>query len=221
MATIPFPDYKKPPVVEVAIALQFDEIQELTAAHAGLYWKTIRSKFGRVEEQAPIPPLTDPSSWERDGASSILAFGKPPTPRLWFIDGTSTRIIQLQRDRFIHNWRNMAADDEYPRFTKIREDFLSYWDGFLHFLNDNKLHSPNINMCELTYVNRIKKGKGWMSMADIEGVFATFVWKTRYGFLPTPHRVQWAFDFVFPGQAGRLHVDTGKRHRPQGNERLV
>jgi uncharacterized protein (TIGR04255 family) len=222
MATIPFPDYEKPPVVEVAIALQFDAIQELTAAHAGLYWKTIRSKFGRVEEQAPIPPLTDPSSWEGGGPPSFFTFGKPPMPRLWFIDGTSTRIIQVQRDKFIHNWRKMAAGDEYPRFTRIRGDFLTHWDGFLRFLAENRLPSPNINQCELTYVNRIKKGEGWMSMADIEGVFATFVWKTRYGYLPAPHRVQWAFDFAFPGQPGRLHVEmVPVRSPPHESEQAI
>jgi len=208
MATIPFPDYKNPPVVEVAIALQFSALQELTAAHAGLYWSTIREKFGRVEEQPPIPPFLEPSSLEEGGGPPFITFfSKPPMPRLWFKDETSTRIIQVQRDKFIHNWRKMATGDAYPRFTKIRQDFLTHWDGFLHFLAENGMPSPSINQCELTYVNRIKKGEGWTSMADIEGVFATYAWKTRYGYLPAPQRVQWAFDFAFPGQPGRLHVE--------------
>jgi uncharacterized protein (TIGR04255 family) len=206
MATMGFPDYRKPPVVEVAISVQFDPIEQLTAAHAGLYWAGIRDVFGGVEEQAPILQQIERAFLD-EVAPPLLMFGKPPMPRLWFVDKTSTRIIQVQRDKFVHNWRKMEPGDEYPRFSRIRQGFLSQWGGFLSFLEQNRLPQPNINQCELAYVNRIKMGEGWTSAADLDGVFAAFAWKTRYGFLPTPEKVQWAMHFALPEQNGRLHVE--------------
>jgi len=221
MVSTGFPDYKKPPVVEVAIAVQFAPLRGFTAAHAGLYWHKIRAEFGQAEEQAPIPPMSEPASPEEVEPASVFTFGKPPMPRLWFIDSTSTRIIQVQHDKFIHNWRKMNPGDKYPRFDEIRENFLKYWAGFIEFLEKNRLPKPDINQCELTYVNRMKKSEGWNSMPDLENMFTTFVWKTRSGFLPPPDNVQWGLHFSLPEKWGRLHVQMVPVRLPPENEQAI
>lgn len=218
------PDYRKPPVVEVAIAVQFAPLREMTAAHVGLYWKTIQEVFGKAEEQAPILPQHEPVSMDdvQGGAGLAFGIGKPPMPRLWFIDSSETRIIQVQRDKFIHNWRKMSETDGYPEFARIREDFLGHWDGFLRFLKESRLPSPEITQCELTYVNRIKEGQGWASMADLGNVFSPFAWRTSGTYLPSPEKVQWAAHFTFPGQPGRLHVEmVPVRLPPPGNAKTI
>ena len=47
----------------------------------------------------------------------------PPTPRVFFINTRRTELLQVQRDRFIHNWRKIGDGDQYPRFERMLETF--------------------------------------------------------------------------------------------------
>ena len=48
------PDYRKPPIDEVAIGVQFPPIDGLTQAHFGLLWTHIRSDYPSVQSQPRI-----------------------------------------------------------------------------------------------------------------------------------------------------------------------
>jgi uncharacterized protein (TIGR04255 family) len=39
------PDYKNPPVIEVACGISFETIEKLRGPHFGLFWKKVRKKF--------------------------------------------------------------------------------------------------------------------------------------------------------------------------------
>lgn len=201
------PDYGKPPVVEVVMGVQFTPIVEFTAAHLGLYWAGIRDTFGRVEEQAPIAHVLELPPGESPSQPPFQVLDKPDLPRSWFIDATGNRVIQVQRDRFLHNWRKLNPTDEYPRFPLIKRSFLKHWAGFSKFLADQGF-SLEPDQCELTYVNHVKKGDGWDSIKDLGGLFTTFAWRTRSGFLPTPDNVRWSLRFVLPQETGRLYVEA-------------
>lgn len=244
MATIPFPDYRKPPVVEVAIALQFDAIQELTAAHAGLYWKTIRSNFGRVEEQPPIPSLPDVSSWEGGGPQSIFTIGKPPMPRLWFIDGTSTRIIQLQRDKFIHNCARWPLVMSIPGSQGLERTFSRTGTGsYVSWQRAGCLHptSTSVNLHTLIVLSRARAGRPWRTsrvfLPHLFGKRVTAICPLRteasgLSTLPFPdNRVPARGNGACSLSSARERAgnsvgthgqrDTGRHHRPQVHERLV
>jgi len=113
----------------------------------------------------------------------------------------------VQRDRFLHNWRKLKPSDEYPRFPSVKESFLGYWDDFARFLGDHGIR-PAPDQCELTYVNHLRKGEGWDTMADLGDLFSTYTWRTRSGFLPIPDNTRWSLRFLLPDQRGRLHVDV-------------
>ncbi len=202
------PDYGKPPVVEVAMGVQFAPIELFSAAHVGLYWATIRDTFTHVEEQVPIAHVVEcPVEQQTPTGAKVTISQKPELPRILFIDNNDSRIIQIQRDRFLHNWRKQNPSDEYPRFPSVQEDFFRYWTGFTGFLTDQKL-TVQPDQCELTYVNHIRQGEGWETMADFSSLFTNFVWNTRSEFLPIPDNVRWALRFPFPEQMGRLYVDV-------------
>ena len=150
---------------------------------------------------------------------SIEIQNVPPLPRVWFIRGKGNEIIQVQRDRFLHNWRKMDNKDEYPRFDKVKKGF---WDGLLHFknfLSENALGGIEPLQYETTYINHIPQGEGWHQLGDIGKIFPDFSFRTQTDrFLPAPTGMNWHTSFLLPQTAGRLHVriryaklrDTGK-----------
>jgi len=220
MTGLPDYHYVKPPVIEVAIGVQFAPLMEFSVGHVGMYWATIRETFNRVEEQAPIAHILEPPHGPSEPVPAWQFMDKPELPRVWFLDATGCRIIQVQRDRFLHNWRKVNPSDEYPRFPSVREGFLRYWGGFNAFLAENNL-KPQPDQCELTYVNHIKKGDGWNTIAELEKVFPTFAWKTRSGFLPEPDSARWSLRFLLPESTGRLHVDVVPVRVPPQNDPVV
>jgi uncharacterized protein (TIGR04255 family) len=192
----------------------------LTVGHIGLYWAKIRKSFGSIEEQAPIIHIVEPTDGPAELVLGLQLMDKPELPRVWFLDDSGNRIIQLQRDRFLHNWRKMMPEDEYPRFPSLRESFFDYWKEFNNFLRENGLE-PDLDQCDLTYVNHISKGEGWNTVADLENIFTTFVWRTRSKFLPAPDSLRFSLKFLLPENGGRLHIDAVPVRVPPKNDPAI
>ncbi len=60
---IPLPRFRKPPVSEVAVGVQFPAV--LNPVHLGLYYQRVKARFPKVQVQPPIPP-----SFETFGGAS-------------------------------------------------------------------------------------------------------------------------------------------------------
>jgi uncharacterized protein (TIGR04255 family) len=202
---IPLPDYKQPPVTEVAVSIQFAPLQELTAAHIGLYWAKIKDAFPSVKEQPPIVHLVENPEAEYKFGMSLSQ--KPDLPRIWFTDKTGTALIQVQRDRFVYNWRRVKDSDEYIRFPAIKKKFLLRWGEFSSFLKEQGISDPQVDQCELTYVNRIDQGELWESPAKWGNLFPLLAWKPKSTFLPEPENLRLHMRFSAPAVRGRMHVD--------------
>ena len=56
--------------------------------------------------------------------------------------------------------RQVSGSEVYPRFPRLLEEFLQEWRQFLGFLEKEQLGTPNLNQCELTYVNNLEPGVG-------------------------------------------------------------
>lgn len=196
-------DYRKPPVVEVAIGVQFAPIASLTVPYIGLFWEKIREDFVRAEEQGTLPHIVGPVSTE----PQFTMTSTPELPRTWFLSEKGDRIIQIQRDRFHYNWRKLAPEDQYPRYPIVKNAFFDYWTRFCRFLEREKLPPPVIDQCELVYVNHITKGEAWNTAADLPGIFSIFRWAPRHSFLQEPESLRWSMRFPLPGENGWLHFD--------------
>ncbi|MGH8591471.1 MAG: TIGR04255 family protein, partial [Gammaproteobacteria bacterium] len=109
------PEYAKPPVVEVACAVQFEPITELHAGRLGALWGEYRDRYPRVEQHPPLPALREQfeATPARLGFTVETTF---PMPRVWFLSAEGTRLVQVQRDYFILNWRKLDTDAVYPRY---------------------------------------------------------------------------------------------------------
>ncbi len=198
--------FNNPPVVEVVCGVQFNELNKLYAPHLGLYWEQIRKEFPKIDEVAPIDPKI-----EGFGPTQTMAFGfadRPPLPRTWFISGNELNLIQVQRDRFLYNWKRDHDDDvKYPSYDKVIVEFENQLDVFCNFVMAEDIGKLDFHQYELTYINVIAAKEGSLSEAIDKGVLTDFVReRDRDRFLPEPETSQWRASFRMPEDQGRLHI---------------
>ncbi len=214
------PEFRKPPVVEVVCGVLIRPIEALKAPHLGEYWAKIRAEFSAVEEQPLLSPMVEGFGAVQPQASTIQVTSVPPLPRVWFISQRGDRVIQVQRDRFLFNWRRLEAKDAYPRFDSVYGDFARHLGSFRDFIAAIGGAPLDAQQYELTYVNHIDGALIGESVGELGRVFRDFAWVTDSNrWLPVPADSTWRTSFDLPGQAGRLHsavrllVDGGTHRR--------
>ena len=199
------PKYENPPVVEVAIGVTFEKLPNFKLPHTGLFWGKIKSEFPHCEHASPM------GSKEEVFDSKISL----PIPRIWLINETRDKLIQLQDTRFYFNWRKTGEKSEYPSYDEIKKTFLVHWTNFNKFLGKIGQDPVNITNCELSYINHIPKDQGWSKLSEINKVFPNIDWsKTQNGFLKNPNAISSLTVFPFPDGKGTLTVkiDSGTRN---------
>lgn len=205
----PLPAYDRPPVIEVVCGLQFEALEGFQGTAFGLLWQRFRSEYTTCEQQAPLAKVI-----ERFGKPIVeeprvdIEVAKiPPLPRMFFIHQAPCWLMQVQPDRFVHNWRK-KNDEVYPRFPEVFGRFWSAWERFLEFCRDEQIGTPRVNQIEVTYINHIVQGDGWDGLGTIGDVFPDIGWRKKRSFLPTPESVVWKASFAMPDAAGRLHASV-------------
>lgn len=204
--SVPLPEYRSPPIDEVACGCQFVNLDRMKLPHFGLFWETIRKEFPTVEHAMP---LTNDGAFPQGDASTGL-----PLPRVWFLDHTETQLIQLQTDRLYYNWRKREVAPEYPRYPAVMKSFAENYVALGKLASDLGLGPLQPTVLDLTYINVFVKGEGWHDLNDLSKLFKDFKWHadaTR--FLPPPENVLFQAEFPLPDDQGRLSVKLipGKR----------
>lgn len=200
------PDFVRPPLVEVALSLQFEPLSRLTTAHVGLLWAKYRGQFPRIEEHPPLDPVQEHFGPPPPPRVKIAFGNKPPTPRVWFVGPDNTELVQIQNDRFIRNWRKAGTDATYPRYERIRSEFHTEAQTLIRFLDEERLGELSINQCEITYVNHIEYGSDALNAVPAEALFANWTPLGPSGVLPPPEEMLLRWRFCMPEKTGRLHV---------------
>ena len=203
----PLPDFDNPPVNEVVFGIQFNKLSKLKAPHTGILWEKLgREIYPECQEMAPLSHMIERFDEPTLPSSPITIEGSPPLPRVFFINATQDHLLQIQQDRFHQNWRKLKSDDKYPRHKKLYPKFLESWKLFSLFINELDMGALEPNQYELTYVNHIPRGEGWVNVIDIEKIFPEFQCKTKDRFLPEPENVFWQKIFRLPNDTGRLYT---------------
>lgn len=202
------PDYEFPPVIEVVCGLQFAPLEGFQATAFGLLWERFRDDYPTYEQQSPlaqvIERLGEPIVEEPHfGVSNVL-----PLPRMFFIHQSPCWLLQVQSDRFLHNWRKQPETDVYPHFPEVFKRFWAAWGRFLEFCREENVGTPRINQLEVTYINHILQGEGWDGMGTVGQVFPDIAWREERSFLPSPESVAWKTSFSLPDTLGRLHISV-------------
>jgi uncharacterized protein (TIGR04255 family) len=156
------PQWENPPLDEVAISVQFNDIPGFKAVHYGLLAERFRI-FGltQYEDKAPINPSFEvfgkrvaPVQFQLQAVDALL-------PRVWYMSEDKHRLVQVQPDKFVYNWRKVEGAGDYPRFDKVvLPEFLERCQAFEVFVAEQRLPALALSQCELSYFNIIEVEEG-------------------------------------------------------------
>jgi len=208
------PDFDNPPVIEVVCGVQFDEVEPYHATTFGSFWQLVRDEYPKVEDKAPLPTVFERPALVPQTIRAEIA-DSPPFPRVFLVGKPPNWLIQLQRNRFLHNWRKVNDDDAYPRYPAVFQRFEAAWQLFTSFWAEAEMGELRVNQLEITYINHIAVGDGWRDLGEIGHVFRDIEWKDGSRFLPRPESMGFGMTFLLPEKQGRLNVSVkqGLRQR--------
>jgi uncharacterized protein (TIGR04255 family) len=223
------PEFADPPVVEVAISLEFSPLDWWGIPHFGMFWQTIRDDFPKQLSAPPVPSTIENFEKPAPPPSDGVSFTFNPDPngvRCSFMSDSGTDAIQVQRDRFIRNWQRTSADAQYPRYLgHIRPEFERSLSKFSEFVNSNagdaasKVILPR--QIEMTYVNEFVKGREWDNYPDLGSILTVWGSSSKTSFLPRPYGVRAGVSYDMPDHRGRLHVVVQRATKASGDEEIL
>lgn len=150
------PEFTNPPVVEVILSAQFGHVEGFGVIHYGLLWEHFSQEFPGVREMPPLEPAFELFGARSQAASSMkVEIIDRIMPRLWFFNQDETRLIQIQPDRLVHNWRKIENDNVYPRYEQIKAGFIDAVEKLNTFLSEKGMSEISVNQCEISYLNHI------------------------------------------------------------------
>ena len=147
------PDYERPPLVEQAISVSFEQIAGFSIVDSGLFWSELRREFPDVSTEARLETMVETFDDFKPSNLTFNLITAPPTPRAMFRNRAG-ELIQLQEDRFGFNWAKIGTA-EYPRSEKVMKRFVEYFGRFCRYLSSRDIEVPALTQCELTNLNII------------------------------------------------------------------
>jgi len=214
----PLPSYKSPPVVETAVGVEFTPISGWGTQHFGLFSGVVREEFPVVESHLALSSGIE-SFGPPKGEDPSVEFRDVPDLRMWYISGDTHRLLQVQKNRLIFNWRKGEGDAEYPRFEKVVfPGFQHEWTRFTRFLENQGLKRPDVVQCEVTYVNQIPLPLNEAN--DWHEVFRICTQSTGE-FLPPAETGRVLLNYLMPDKIGRLRVSFNHALRVRDEQPII
>ncbi len=152
------PKYEQPPVVETVLSVQFKPLTKMRIIHFGQYHHIV-SKYGFVgaEQYQPLEHQVEQKE------SQIKFFHFPstvsPLPRVWFLSTVGPdgqKVIQLQFDRIVQNWRRPEIlTCKYPSYVTVKASFIDSYKALIALVEQEKLGEIIPDQLEVAYVNQI------------------------------------------------------------------
>ncbi len=204
--TSPLPDYENPPIVETVLGVQFDRLARFKNVHLGAFWRTLdRTEWPTVAD-APLLPQQFERFVEAARWAQALQFQltQDPSSRLQIRNKDNDRMIQVQNARLHFNWLKREGVP-YPRYERIRDEFLAVLDRFRQFVVEEELGDFRPNQWEVTYLNQIPQGTVWSTPADW-GFFRPLRGVPTIESVIEGESFSGEWHFVIPGRHGRLHI---------------
>ena len=174
--------YENPPIDEIVCDILFDSIKGLRTGHLGILWQKFRPDFPEIEDHILLAPPPE----DLETSNKLLP------PRVWFVHKNENEVVQVQQNRFIHNWRKRRPDDEYPGYEKVIKNFEKYLSRFQQLLAEENLGNLVARKYELTYIDLIPQGQGWENFDNLEKIFPNLLSLTKQNIFSTGVRgINW------------------------------
>ena len=172
----PLPSFARPPVTEVVLSMQFNELR-FKSFHSGLLAKRL-PQVEEILEQEPLVPTFEVFGNPLSSQPAMeFQFGLPSL-RYWYKARKGTEITQVQANRLLCNWVKTPQNNEYPRFHSVRDAFLEKHRIFVEFARELKLGEVVPNQCEVTYINKIELPDGESPHSQLDRIFR--FWSNEY-----------------------------------------
>jgi len=159
----PFLEFGAPPVVEVALGVQFRPLFGLRAVELAGLRERWRPRYPLVQELPPLPPTIEATG----PAPVAFSFGPAFQSRLWFLDDEQAELVQLQHDRLTVNWRKSTEDAVYPRYAHLRQVFVDRFRELADFVDEAHLGSLRVTQVEINYINSIPLEGGHQGQLEL------------------------------------------------------
>lgn len=168
--------FEAPPLFEVSFSLQFEPIKGFHIGLIGLTWDRFKDRYPTVDIADEVAHEVEKFGVISGRPQGFQLLDRAPIPRVLFISQDQHYLIQLQKDRFIFNWRRLTDEGvPYPRYEPLRKRFLDELEIFNTFLAESGLEPVSFNQVEFTYVNHIDaEGR------SIQDVFKDVVDESRF-----------------------------------------
>jgi uncharacterized protein (TIGR04255 family) len=148
--------FERPPVNEVAIGVQFSEPVIDDAIALADFWPQVRGDLPRLEKVPALPPAVEEFGARPRSAPPFQIVTEPPGQRYWFVSSDGTRLVQVQADRFVLNWRQQRGDEPYPRYVALRREFEKRFQILRQHVPTDKHQLLRADWSDVTYVNYIE-----------------------------------------------------------------
>lgn len=215
------PDFENPPVVETVLGVEFAPLQGWSIPHFGLLWNELKEKYPLFEVQLALPSSGDVDVGLGAQSGLSLHLSAWPTHRCWFFNPDRTSLVQVQNDRFVHNWLKAAPKDQYPHYENIRPMFELEWTLFRDFLAAQKISLPGLVKCEITYINHIERGHGWQTFEDLSDLIKVWAAERKFDFLPVPDQVICNLRYPMPNVHGTLSITVEPAIRKSDQKEVI
>jgi len=180
------------PLNEVAYGTRF-VAPDFDVVHFGEYYQLVKDEF--LKRQM-VPAIARPSAISQGVPTIELS----ALPRVWFIQ--ASRLIQLQTDRFIYNWRRLDdSEEKYPGFQDLSAEFRKRWSQFLEFSERSFAIPLMLEELSLTYVNQIHE--------DERTTSPMFAFRNEA--FDMPHPELWISQLRFVEADGNMRITVGAR----------
>ena len=211
--------FRSPPVVETALAIQFAELRNFRTVHFGHFHRTIQDRFPVCEDHPRAEPISEEFPTVPRQLMLQLIQKKHGPERVWFRDNVEgTLLVQLQPDRFSLNWRQATPGGDYPSFMQNADVFLREFQLFQLFCGEQGIGPVTPNLCEVVYINHIIPVADESAVECFGAVFTGLSWEQSGNTLPLPELV--ALNRVYPisGHKGRLYAEAAIARERQGKD---
>ena len=94
--------------------------------------------------------------------------------RRFFINDNEDKLIQLQSDRLLFNWRKNSEKDEYPKFTSVLNEFLSVYNKII---SETQNGFEKLNQLEITFIDHIFLKDFELKSFQLNEIFNHFTFK--------------------------------------------
>jgi hypothetical protein len=205
--------FDAPPLNEAAIGVQFPGSPVDDGIALADFWPHVRPEFPGLERQMPLPAQSEDFEVPPKPVPPVQFFPvQSQVQRYWFVSSDETRLIQLQADRLVVNWRQRRAGDVYPRYRELRREFERSFRTLVdEALPQARRELASPEWCEVTYINHVdaipsRGGGHHRPLSDVLRVVA----RVRSDDVPAPEDAQYQQRSLITGSngepTGRLYV---------------